>query len=95
MLERVPDQAKLHIEHAMEVSRRGHDRALGALAAAAARHQNPGQQAVIFLKAADRRAAQAQIASGPRRRCGRSTRSRELRWACPVSVDSFSFEFFN
>ena len=63
VLERVPDQAKPHIEHAMEVSRRGHDRALGALEAAAARQENPRHQAETFLKAADRRAAQAQNAS--------------------------------
>lgn len=63
VLDRVPDQAKPHIEHAMEVSRMGHDRALDALEAAAARQENPGQQAETFLKAADRRAAQAQNAS--------------------------------
>ena len=63
VLDRVPDQAKPHIEHAMEASRMGHDRALDALEAAAARQQNPRQQAGTFLKVADRRAAQAQNAS--------------------------------
>ena len=63
VLDRVPEEAKPHIEHAMEVSRMGHDRALDALEAAAARQENPGQQAETFLKAADRRAAQAQNAS--------------------------------
>ena len=63
VLERVPEQAIPHIEHALEVSRMGHDRALDALEAAAARQQNPGQQAETFLKAANRRAVQAQNAS--------------------------------
>ncbi len=48
VFERVPEQAKPHIEQAMEVSSKGHARALEALASAAAPHNNPlhGQQRV-------------------------------------------------
>lgn len=48
VFERVPEQAKPHIEQAMEVSSKGHARALEALASATAPHNNPlhGQQRV-------------------------------------------------
>ncbi|MBI1956527.1 MAG: hypothetical protein HYS38_09050 [Acidobacteria bacterium] len=60
---RVPDQAKPHVEHAMEVSQRGHDEALGALERAATREQNPQRRARALLDVADGRAAQAQEAA--------------------------------
>jgi hypothetical protein len=63
VLDRVPDQAKPHIEHAMEVSQRGHDHALDALEKAATQQSDPQRRASRLLDVADGRARQVREAT--------------------------------
>ena len=63
VLERVPEQAKPHIEHAMEVSQRGHDHALDALEKAATQQSDPRRRASRLLDVADGRAIQVREAT--------------------------------
>jgi hypothetical protein len=63
VLDRVPEQAKPHIEHAMEVSQRGHDHALDALEKAATQQSDPRRRASRLLDVADGRAMQVREAT--------------------------------
>jgi hypothetical protein len=63
VLDRVPDDAKPHIEQALEVSQRGHDRALDALEKAATHVTDPKRRASRLLDVADGRAIQLEEAS--------------------------------
>ena len=61
--DRVPEQAKLQILYAKEVSARGHENALDALERAAARQSNSQRQGRVLLDVASGRVAQAQAAA--------------------------------
>ena len=61
--DRVPDQAKPHILHAMEVSALGHENSLTALENVAARQSSSQRQGRTFLNVAGGRVEQAQAAA--------------------------------